>query len=1095
MSLRQPLFSVLPRSRASLVLLAASLVMTTAATAAIAAVPLYVDAIEQSGFRRVLTDAAPLDVGIEVVTRTTAADAAATNAVVAGAVADDLPGDLDSLAITRTDSYGIVDGPGADVITSLATIDSTQDVIRVVDGGGTTVPGAAPDDPTDTDVVTAWLHVDAATELGLQVGDTLSLDGRDGADVVVVIVALFEPTDGFDRLWFDTPIVRDGVVSSGSFTDIGPLITDPTSFARIDRAATTTWRGVVDPSSVSTSDIDGLGRAALGMPDAVGDALDGATVDVRTDLPTFLADTDVALGSTRAVVAVVLLQLVGLALYGLSLAATVITSTRDAETTLLRSRGASALQLGCLAAVEALLVVIPAVVIGPIVATVLIERIGRWGPVATAGLDLESSVTSVAVLGACAVGALAVAIIGWPALRAARSTGSAVARQGRPDDRGLLRRSGADLVLAAAAIGTLWRLTGTSATTRDATGAVTLDPILALAPTLGVIAASLITLRLVDVAARSAQRGATRWRGLAPSLAGRVLARRPTRSARTVVLIVLAVSVGTFATTQGATWRQSQIDQADAVATVDIRVTPDSSADADAGPSLAVADAYLGIDGVASAAPLTVTTAAITAEVRAVTAVAADTVDLRSARRLRSDLTGDLDDPGVLHAPVDLGGIPLGHRTGDLTFHLLVGASGTTPTADLGVAVVLVDGAGTVHRVPAASGAAPTGESLVTIPLVGPDTPSGDEIQLVQVELTAPVPLDPPASDSLTDPTTLDLTLSDVQVGGRAVGLESRAWSVVVPPPTATTVMAPEATATSTSAGVHIEMTTGTTTQIAATTVVKVSTTPETAAETAVVPAAVSDGLQAALDVEVGDRITATIDGVDHTIQVVTIVPAVPFATSSSQALLMDWSTLSAARYARSGRVAEPTEWALTLDPGSDHVAVAATLAAPPWNSVAAVDRSAVAQDLAANPLTIGLLGGFALALVASLVVAVVGLLLSAVVGSRERRPAYSVLRALGTPSTVLRRWLLLETVPLVAIAAASGLVTGLVLVQTTMTSLTVGDDGNPAIPPPEMVVPWPSIGIILGVAVATGVALPLVTARLLGRHRPADDLRIGDGS
>jgi hypothetical protein len=43
------------------------------------------------------------------------------------------------------------------------------------------------------------------------------------------------------------------------------------------------------------------------------------------------------------------------------------------------------------------------------------------------------------------------------------------------------------------------------------------------------------------------------------------------------------------------------------------------------------------------------------------------------------------------------------------------------------------------------------------------------------------------------------------------------------------------------------------------------------------------------------------------------------------------------------------------------------------------------------------------------------------------------------------------------------------------------------------MVVPWTSVSAIVAIAVLTGVALPLLTARLLGRTSAADDLRIGD--
>jgi ABC-type antimicrobial peptide transport system permease subunit len=125
--------------------------------------------------------------------------------------------------------------------------------------------------------------------------------------------------------------------------------------------------------------------------------------------------------------------------------------------------------------------------------------------------------------------------------------------------------------------------------------------------------------------------------------------------------------------------------------------------------------------------------------------------------------------------------------------------------------------------------------------------------------------------------------------------------------------------------------------------------------------------------------------------------------------------------------------------------------------------------------------------------VAVVGLLLSAVVGARERRAAYSVLRAMGAPAAHLRRWLLLETVPLISLSVGAGLLAGLALCRVTMAGLTLTATGDPTVPPPVMVVPWIGVGALVAIAVTTGVALPLLTARLLGRTSAADDLRIGD--
>jgi ABC-type antimicrobial peptide transport system permease subunit len=145
--------------------------------------------------------------------------------------------------------------------------------------------------------------------------------------------------------------------------------------------------------------------------------------------------------------------------------------------------------------------------------------------------------------------------------------------------------------------------------------------------------------------------------------------------------------------------------------------------------------------------------------------------------------------------------------------------------------------------------------------------------------------------------------------------------------------------------------------------------------------------------------------------------------------------------------------------------------------------------------VAVGLSGSLGLAIAASLVVAAIGLVLTAVVGARERRPAFAVLRALGTRAGELRRWLLLETLPLVGVSAGAGAFAGIALARLGLPSLAVSAEGQRAVPSPLLVIPWSTLAVIVTIAAAAGMALPIATARLLRRHRTADELRIGDTS
>src|SRR5690606_30339967 len=130
------------------------------------------------------------------------------------------------------------------------------------------------------------------------------------------IVALVEPVDRFEKIWWDQPLFRDGVSANGTFTEIGPFFVDPASFAALGGTANVRWRVLPDPASISSDDIPALRRGVAGMSTAIDDRFEVNSLVVDSELPDLLATTDTAIGSTGAVIAAILLQLVGVALYG-----------------------------------------------------------------------------------------------------------------------------------------------------------------------------------------------------------------------------------------------------------------------------------------------------------------------------------------------------------------------------------------------------------------------------------------------------------------------------------------------------------------------------------------------------------------------------------------------------------------------------------------------------------------------------------------------------------------------------------------------------------------------------------------------------------
>src|SRR6185503_2565707 len=172
-----------------------------------------------------------------------------------------------------------------------------------------------------------------------------------------------------------------------------------------------------------------------------------------------------------------------------------------------------------------------------------------------------------------------------------------------PGTRTIGQRLGLDIALLALTIVGLWqlRLYG-SPLTRTIQSSLGLDPLLVAAPAIGILAGSVVALRIVPLLARGADALASRGRTLVGSLGARQLARRPLRYTRTALLLMLAISMGVFSVAYGSTWAASQRDQADFQVGADVRVTP--ARRLDALPGWAIETAYASIDGVAALLPV-----------------------------------------------------------------------------------------------------------------------------------------------------------------------------------------------------------------------------------------------------------------------------------------------------------------------------------------------------------------------------------------------------------------------------------------------------------------------------------------------------------
>ena len=281
----------------------------------------------------------------------------------------------------------------------------------------------------------------------------------------------------------------------------------------------------------------------------------------------------------------------------------------------------------------------------------------------------------------------------------------------------------------------------------DAAGSTTVDPLTTAAPAVVIAGLSVLCLRLLPVLTRQVARVTGEARGLEPAWGGWQLSRRLAGQVGTVLLVLLAVAMGTLALSHSATADRAVEDQSafETGAPVQVVVGPGAGGvPGTAGPVLARAAG--GADRVVPVAREVVDVGPLTG----VTALALDAGTGATVVDPRQDLLAGSTWPSLLGRLADgrrlAEGVPL---PGEPTRLAVRGHLGTAFTvADeftLPASVLLRDGRGLVHTLP-------LGELGVRPADLNIELPSGEQameypLTLLGVFARAPAELvDPSAS-------------------------------------------------------------------------------------------------------------------------------------------------------------------------------------------------------------------------------------------------------------------------------------------------------------------------------------------------------------
>ena len=1115
----------LRRSRASWPIVGAAGLICLLASTLMAAGPMYAGAVSIAGLHRVLADAPVTDANIGVTSRVDPAAWDAADTVIRQELdraVGRVGGTVD--AYGRSDTFELPGQPTGELtdLVTLAFADGIEDHADLVAGDWPAAGGGA-GEPVDVAV-----SEDVASRLGLAVGAHLRLVSRvtEGFGVPARIVGTFRIRDPKDAFWWAERQVIDGLATSEQFATHGPLFTSRSAFlARATSGRTQVgWRAVLRPDGLQLRDIGTVRSGVAALEERIEAGLDGRSVTVETGLPAILEETDRSLLVSRTGVLLLTAQFVVLAAYAVLLSAALLVEHRRTDTAMLRSRGAGPARIALLSLVEGLLLTIPAALLGPFIAALMLRALNVAGPLADIGLRIDPLVSSDAFIAASIAAAACLVALLVPALPRIRSFTAVHGSVGRAETRTAGQRFGLDIALLVIAGIGLWQLRLYGAPlTRTVQGTLGIDPLIVATPAIGFLAGAVLALRIVPLVAAVIERLTSRRRTLVPSLGARQLSRRPLRYTRAALLLMLAVSMGVFAITYTRTWSDSQRDQATFQVGADVRAEPGQRR-ADP-PPWALHRAYADIDGVTETMPVSLSSMRVPRAEGSGVLIGIDAAVAGDVVRMRPDLLdgsiGDLVAPLAAERPnveaVRLPGEPRSVRL-DLTASIdtvrtflpdpvtnepvatEVGPSVLSARSSLEATVVVRDAGGLLARFAGDAIPFAPGTGRVEIPLTdagGPDDRFAYPLELLAVEVGLVLPDD---AELIAGSVRIEaVSVAADASGGEpwepvSLGLD-HGWRS-----TASIHGSPHQAIVGTGGGGTIGVdipTDGLSTVIGADevgrgTVISFAPRDLDLVGDDPIPAIATTAYLDATARAVGDVVPVAVGGVDRQFRIASSVRAFPTESPSTPALVIDLPTLEALRFEGSDAVDPPDAWWFAVAPGA-HDAVAARLRDSAIGSATVVTLDERAESLATDPVALGIIGALGIGIAAAAAFAVVGFVVSAAVSARERVTEFALLRALGLSSAQLSGWLSLENATLALISLIAGTGLGLLVAWVALPFVTVTRQAESAFPPVEVAVPWSTIAVL---EVAGIVALSLAIVGLtwsLGRVAMASTLRKGE--
>lgn len=921
------------------------------------------------------------------------------------------------------------------------------------------VAGAWPE-PGSTPVRTALAEA-AARYLHIEVGERVAIRDRlSGKTSEIEVSGIWRPRDPNAPYWRLAPGVAEGVAPQSS--TYGPFVVDRADFlSGYATSASAAWLVEPDLAGAPLSALGGLRRATADAVDSLADEIglgSSGLVTSRLDQLTGRLERADLVGRSALITPMLLMVVLGG--YALVLVAVLMNEQRRGETALLRARGAARLQLAGLAAREAALVVLPAAVLAPLVASQILRYVDQVPMLAAGALRLNPRFDALTwVVAGLAAAGCALAMLG-PALRRGGTYVAEMANRSRPTRRAAAQRASLDLALVGLAVLGWFQLRQYSSPL--AGGELGIDPLLAASPTLGVLAGAAIALRALPPLTRLAERAVDRKPWTATMFGMWQAGRRP--QAGPVLLLALAVAVSTLAWCLAGTSERSLVDQADHQVGADLRLlestrfAPDGrAAEIEALPGAeTVLPAWrdslrLGTDGVSASV------------------ISLDAARAADVVRIRDDLAGGSPQSlfaklseGRAEAPV----VDLPAETRRISGVVETEVANwtnefwTPPEPPVHTAAVFAVEGG-YRRVPLgfSSNAQPLRFS-VDLPadvqparlagfLVSTNGPAGFQVGWRVRSLSAG---DTPVDLGAAGPWQARTRAGEEAVGGAEATAEytlqsAARWGGAQP----------------------------------------VSLVVTRVRKAAPVPVVATPSALSALRMGNGDETRMSLGTDEVGVKIAGTVSAVP-GTEDAAALLADLPSLAAEAFYGYGEVRQPQEWWLAT--GADPHATATAAAA--LSGVQVLDRRAAAEAAGRDPYGVGARAALFAAALGAVLIAAMGIGVDIRATARRRVGELAVLHTLGASPRLLGRSLVAEQTFLAGVGVLVGLIVGVGVAATMAPLVILTPAAGRPVPEPLLTVEWSPVGATAAGLLALTLVLSASVALAARQRLIAAQLRIG---